>query len=212
MTYRDSLAETLRQKIIDGEFMPGARLSESALTSQLDVSRNTLREAYRVLAEQGLLVHVPHRGVSVAAPTVADVVDIYRCRRNIEGTSLRQAQPHHPGVSQMMRALEQAENHAAQHNWLGTGSANMAFHEAIVSLADSPRLLRMYRNVAAELRLVFLAIDDPHTVHEPFVQGNRGILSVFNEQGPVAAAEELERYLLSSERNVLGAYSRAGKS
>ncbi len=37
----------------------------------------------------------------------------------------------------------------------------MAFHVALVDLADSPRLARTYRNVAAELRLAFLKIDDP---------------------------------------------------
>ncbi|MDR2999486.1 MAG: winged helix-turn-helix domain-containing protein, partial [Microbacterium sp.] len=61
MTNAAPLADALRQRIIDGEFAPGSRLSESALAERLDVSRNTLREAFRVLAEQGLIEHVPHQ-------------------------------------------------------------------------------------------------------------------------------------------------------
>lgn len=212
MTTHVPLADVLRERIIDGDFAPGSRLSESALAEQLDVSRNTLREAFRVLAEQGLVEHVPHRGVSVAAPGIADVIDIYRARRVIECTALRQSEPEHPAVQLMRDSLAEAEEHLPREDWRRVGSANMAFHDAIVALADSPRLARTYRDVAAELRLVFLEIDDPRALHEPFVRKNRMVLKALLEDGPVAAADELERYLMASERTVLGAFTRMGKA
>jgi DNA-binding GntR family transcriptional regulator len=211
MTTHVPLADVLRERIIDGDFAPGSRLSESALAEQLEVSRNTLREAFRVLAEQGLIEHVPHRGVSVAAPGIADVIDIYRARRVIECTALRQSEPEHPAVQLMRDSLADAEEHLPSEDWRRVGSANMAFHDAIVALADSPRLARTYRDVAAELRLVFLEIDDPRALHEPFVRKNRMVLKALLEDGPVAAADELERYLMASERTVLGAFTRMGK-
>lgn len=210
MTTRAPLADVLRERIIDGDFAPGSRLSESALAEQLDVSRNTLREAFRVLAEQGLIEHVPHRGVSVASPTIADIIDIYRARRIIECTALRQSEPEHPAVQLMRASLADAERHLPLEDWRRVGSANMAFHDAIVALADSPRLARTYRDVAAELRLVFLEIDDPRSLHEPFVRKNRAVLTALMERGPEAAADELERYLMASERTVLGAFTRMG--
>lgn len=206
------LADVLRQRIIAGDFAPGSRLSESALAERFDVSRNTLREAFRVLAEQGLVEHVPHRGVSVAAPTIADVVDIYRARRVIECSALRGSEPEHPAVQEMRAAVETAEASIPTEDWHEVGSANMAFHVAIVALADSPRLARTYRNVAAELRLAFLEIDDPRALHEPFVRKNRLVLTAFLDRGPAAGADELERYLVQSERTVLGAFARMGKS
>lgn len=208
MTHRDALTDHLRQKIINGELLPGSRLSESALANQMDVSRNTLRETFRALTEQGLLGHVPYRGVSVKAPTEADVLDIYRCRRTVECSVMGQAHPQHPAVERMLRAVQDAESHVIDRNWLGMGSANMAFHEAIVALSDSPRLIRMFRNVTAELRLVFLMIEDPGALHEPFVKSNREILEALLSDGPEAGADALEQYLLESERWVLGAYGR----
>ncbi|WP_417554893.1 GntR family transcriptional regulator [Microbacterium sp.] len=205
------LADELRTRIIAGDFAPGSRLSESALAEQLDVSRNTLREAFRVLAEQGLVEHVPHRGVSVASPTIADVIDIYRARRVIECTALRYSEPEHPAVQLMRDSLTDAEEYLPTGDWIRVGSANMAFHDAIVALADSPRLARTYRDVAAELRLVFLEIDDPRALHEPFVRKNRTVLTALLEHGPAAAADELERYLMASERTVLGAFTRMGR-
>ncbi|MGV2984922.1 GntR family transcriptional regulator [Microbacterium sp. AGC85] len=211
MNHQGALADELRQRIIDGDFAPGARLSEAALAERFEVSRNTLREAFRVLAEQGLIEHVPHRGVSVAAPSIADVIDIYRARRVIECSALRQSEPEHPAVQSMRAALAEAEKHLPKEEWHRVGSANMAFHDAIVALADSPRLARTYRDVAAELRLVFLEIDDPRALHEPFVRKNRVVLKTLLEAGPHAAADALETYLISSERTVLGAFARMGR-
>lgn len=211
MNHQGELADVLRQSIIDGDFAPGARLSEAALAERFEVSRNTLREAFRVLAEQGLIEHIPHRGVSVAAPSMADVVDIYRARRVIECSALRQCEPEHPAVQRMRAALAEAEKHLPGEEWHRVGSANMAFHDAIVALADSPRLARTYRDVAAELRLVFLEIDDPRALHEPFVRKNRIVLRSLLDEGPDAAADALERYLVASERTVLGAFARMGR-
>lgn len=217
MNQQGPLADVLRQRIIDGDVAPGSRLSESSLAESFDVSRNTLREAFRVLAEQGLVAHIPHRGVSVASPTIADVIDIYRARRVIECTALRQSEPEHPAVQRMTDAVAAAEAAVAAvagvsaddaSAWRAVGSANMAFHVALVDLADSPRLARTYRNVAAELRLAFLKIDDPRALHEPFVRKNRAVLDTFLTRGAEAGAAELERYLVQSERVVLGAFAR----
>lgn len=206
------LADTLRDRIIAGEFAPGARLSETALAERFDVSRNTLREAFRVLAEQGLVEYIPHRGVSVTSPTTADVVDIYRARRVIECEAIRRAEPGHPAVEAMRAAVLEAESLlAAGEEWHHIGTAHLAFHEAIVSLADSSRLARAYRDLAAELRLAFLEIDDPRSLHEPFVRQNRAVFDTLQTRGPEAAAEQLERHLVRSERTVLGAFSRLGK-
>lgn len=206
-----TVADVLREQIIAGDFAPGARLSETALAARLEVSRNTLREAFRVLAQHGLVEHVPHRGVSVVSPGTADVVDIYRARRLIECGVLRSASPLHPGVALMRQALERAEAAAASDDWATVGTANMAFHGALVALSDSPRLERSHAQLAAELRLAFLGIDDPESLHRPFVARNRAVLEALVADGPDAAADELERYLVESERRVLGAYSRMGR-
>ena len=80
----DRIAEQVREKIVHGEFAPGQRLSEAALSDSLEISRNTLREAFRMLTKEGLLKHEPNRGVSVAVPSIAAIIDIYRVRRLIE--------------------------------------------------------------------------------------------------------------------------------
>src|SRR5688572_4874471 len=81
----------LRERVTAGQLAPGSRLSEAAWTGPLGVSRNTLREAFSTLIEEGLLVRVPHRGVFVATLSPAQIADIYRVRILLECTALREA-------------------------------------------------------------------------------------------------------------------------
>jgi DNA-binding GntR family transcriptional regulator len=206
-----SLVNRLTERLIAGELRPGERLSETALAKEFDVSRNTLREAFRVLGEQGLVTHIPHRGVSVASPSTADVVDIYRVRHHVECSVLEHAPRNHPNVAAMEAAVDRAEEFAAAGNWLEVGTENMAFHNAVVSLSDSRRLMRSFSNVLAELRLAFLKVEVLDFLHAPFVERNREVIDVYRGEGSAAAAKKLGAYLGDSERQVLGAYARAGQ-
>ena len=204
----DSVAHTIRHQLIAGELRAGQRLSEAALSQQLDISRNTLREAFRILIKEGLLLHEPNRGVSVVQPSMADIIDIYRVRRLIECSVLEKAWPLHPAHKRMRVAVDDAQQAREVKDWRTVGSANMAFHTAIVALSDSERLSSMFEHVCAELRLAFGMLDDPEYLHAPYVDLNGRVLRLLVEGQTAAAARELETYLVQSERMVLAAYAR----
>lgn len=163
----DRLAKGIRTLLISGELMPGQRLSEAAFSERFEVSRNSLREAFRLLTKDGLLRHEANRGVFVAVPTLASVIDIYRVRRMVECGALRQAWHKHPAIRTMRTAVDDARIKRDQADWLGVGSANMKFHAAVVDLLDSARLSDFYERIAAELRLCFGLLKDPEQLHSP---------------------------------------------
>lgn len=204
----DTVADTIRQQLINGQLRAGQRLSEAQLAQQLDISRNTLREVFRTLIKEGLLLHEPNRGVSVVVPSIADIIDIYRVRRLIECQALEKAWPLHPAHKRMQEAVDDAMAAREVRDWQRVGSANMAFHAAIVSLSDSARLSAMFEDIAAELRLAFGMLDDPEYLHAPYVDYNARLLQMFMEGQTAAAARELETYLVQSERMVLAVYAR----
>ncbi|RIX97969.1 GntR family transcriptional regulator [Aureimonas flava] len=202
------LAEALRDRVIAGELLPGQRLSETALAADLSVSRNTLREAFRLLTKDGLLRHQPNRGVFVTVPDHAAVIDIYRVRRLVECRALAEAQPGHPSIGRMRAAVDRATGAREAGDWQAVGSANMAFHAAIVDLADSARLAAFYAQVAAELRLAFGLLDAPEALHAPFIDSNRAIVERLEDGRAGEAAALLDAYLQRAERIILGALSR----
>ena len=204
----DRVSEQIRRKRVDGELTPGQRLSEAALSESLEISRNTLREAFRLLTKEGLLKHEPNRGVSVAIPSIAAIIDIYRVRRLIECQALAQAYPRHPARKRLREAVDKALRCRGEGDWRGVGTANMEFHQAIVELADSERLNEMFSHLLAELRLAFGLLNDPEFLHAPYVDSNVKIVELFEAGKPQEAAAALNDYLVHSERIVLAAYAR----
>lgn len=208
----DSVADTIRQRLVNGKLHAGQRLSEASLCEQLQVSRNTLREGFRILIKEGLLHHEPNRGVSVIVPSMADIIDIYRVRRLLECQALLQAWPRHPAQQQMQHALQQAYAAREAGDWQTVGTMNIAFHAGIVGLTDSTRLMALFSNIAAELRLAFGQLNDPEYLHSPYVEQNAQLLQLFQEGRTHQAAKMLEEYLIQSERMVLAAYARQSES
>lgn len=207
-TLAETVAERIREQVISGHLTPGSHLSEQTLSDELQVSRNTLREVFRMLTKEGLLRYEANRGVFVSTPSMSTIIDIYRVRRFIECPALAQAHPRHPGVSRMRMAVEKARRCREEKDWLGVGSADIAFHAAVVELADSPRLSAFYAQISLELRLVFGLLQDPEFLHGPFIDQNLEIVTELEAGRAVAASELLEAYLLRAERFILGAYAR----
>lgn len=202
------IAERIRQKVVSGILTPGSHLSEVALGDELQVSRNTLREVFRLLTKEGLLRHEANRGVFVAIPSMATIMDIYRVRRLVECPALANGYARHPAVTRMRQAVNDGFGHRERKQWLEVGSADIAFHRAIVELADSPRLTQFYGHVSLELRLVFGLLRDPEYLHGSYLDKNSEILEQFAAGDAAGAAAELEDYLHHAERFILTAYNR----
>ncbi|QIK63509.1 GntR family transcriptional regulator [Leucobacter viscericola] len=204
----DAAAE-IRARISRGELAPGERVPEAKLAESLGVSRNTLREAFRALSEEGLITQIPNRGACVAIPNINTIIDIYRVRRLIECQAVAEAMPRHPAIARMRRAVEAALEARDHDDWPSIATSNIEFHRAIFELADSARLNRMYTQLTSELRLAFGLIDDPAYLHAPFLERNERILELLESGATDKASAALRDYLLLAERILLAGYERA---
>jgi len=213
----ERVAAILRDRITLGQLPPGTRLAEEAIGEALGVSRNTLREAFRLLTHERLLVHELNRGVFVRTLTDQDVVELYRVRRMIELAALRalgdpadartDLKPERFG--KVAEAVRDAETAAAQGDWQDVGTANLRFHRALVELAGSARIEEFMAQILAELRLVFHVMKDPRRFHEPYIARNREVLVALEGGDTVGAEELLEHYLDDAERQLREAYAES---
>ena len=202
----ERVADVLRRRITEGDLLPRTHLSEEQLIEVLRVSRNTLREAFRLLSHEGLLVHALHRGVFVRELGEADLVDLYRLRRMIECEVVRTLPDLDPGVLRhLYDDVEAGESAAQRGDWASVGTANMAFHRHLVALASSPRTDEVTARLLAELRLAFHAVASPQRLHESYVGRNRALLGRLAAGQSELAAKELEDYLADSLAELLEA-------
>lgn len=211
------VADVLRARITEGGLVPGTRLSEEDIGTALGVSRNTLREAFRLLGHERLLVHEFNRGVFVRKLSVDDVHDLYQLRRVLEcGAIRRAAERFAPGaetgrwaelIDPIRAAVEDGESAAANGQWVEVGTANMRFHQAVSALAESPRLEEAMGHLLAELRLVFHVMRAPQAFHEAYLVDNRAILELLTAEDFDAAESAMATYLDTAEAHLVEAYS-----
>ncbi|MFF7439034.1 FCD domain-containing protein [Streptomyces sp. NPDC008122] len=205
----ERVADILRTRIAEGFFPPGVRLSEESIGGALGVSRNTLREAFRLLTHERLLVHELNRGVFVRVLDVGDVDDIYRTRRLVECAVVRGLGQPPFAVDALAAVVAEGEAAARADDWTGVSTANIHFHRELVALAGSARTDELMRGVLAELRLAFHVVDDPRALHEPYLRRNREILDALRAGERASAERLLARYLDDSRARVVAAYARA---
>lgn len=86
---RVQAVEAIRAQIMDGTLREGQRLVERELCEQLDISRNTLREAYRQLEAEGFVEMRPHKGPTVRRITDREARSLYELRQALEGLAIR---------------------------------------------------------------------------------------------------------------------------
>jgi DNA-binding GntR family transcriptional regulator len=202
------VANVLRENVIDGSLPPGTRLSEEAIGNLLGVSRNTLREAFRLLSHENLLVHELHRGVFVRRLYAADVADIYRMRRVLETAGVRAAGTAAPeAVREVQHYVDEGQAAADIDDWVAVGTANMRFHRAITALLGSPRADETMARLLAELRLAFHVMGEPRTFHEPYLDHNIRIATLLAEGDYERAEQKLLAYFDAAEAQLLAAYA-----
>jgi DNA-binding GntR family transcriptional regulator len=148
-------ASALRSMILGGELRPGDRVVENQLTETLGVSKPPLREAMRVLEQEGLIVRTPRRGAVVTPMTLQDVYEIVTLRHSLERLAVDLGVPcRSPARVQRCREAYHALTQAAEaDDPAAVVERGFDFHLAVVGLAGHRRLEDSYRALAMQLRL-----------------------------------------------------------
>jgi DNA-binding GntR family transcriptional regulator len=203
----ETVAELLRDQIIDGLLTPGVRVPERELCAAVGASRNTVREAFRLLIKDRLLEQQFNSGFFVRRLTADDLADVYRVRRILECAGVRNAKAAPAeAIAALDAAVTEGERAAGDGAWQQVGTADIHFHEAVGALCGSPRVDETMRTLLAELRLVFHVMGPRREFHEPYLARNR-VLTGMMARGEIEAAErELLSYLDDAEAQLTKAY------
>ncbi|MFI6877698.1 GntR family transcriptional regulator [Streptomyces sp. NPDC050400] len=204
----ERVSDILRSRIAEGFFPPGTRLSEDSIGGALGVSRNTLRESFRLLTHERLLEHRLNRGVFVRVLSVDDVEDIYRTRRMVECAVVRSLGEPPYALDRVAAAVADGRRAAKAREWKGVSTANIHFHRELVALAGSERTDELMRSVLAELRLAFHVVDDPRRLHEPYLARNQQIVETLADGRRDEAEALLADYLDDSRDGLVEVYGQ----
>ena len=154
-----SLATVVRheieRRILAGEIVPGAKLTEADMAAELRVSRGPVREAFRALEQAGLLRNEKNRGVFVRSLTHFEADELYEVRAGLDALIGRLAAERctPAQVAELRDLLRGMQKAARARNVDEYYPLNVRFHDALAQFSGNATLLSTYRRLVNELHL-----------------------------------------------------------
>lgn len=212
----DEVVSILRETILqglDGEYAPGTQLTEVSTAQELGVSRTTLREAFELLAREGILSVSRHRGTYVSEVKVEDIREIFRVRRALELRAIEEFHKAPPESAPLLKeAVDELEAAAASGLWRNVAEADLLFHERLVASLGSSLLTETYAQVKSRLLLCMLVLDYRGHIDRdsliadskhPLVAEHREFLYLIADGRRDEAKRKLEQMLALNEEYLL---------
>lgn len=192
-TIASRISRILADRIVTGQLAPGMKLRQDHFAEEFGASHVPVREAFRRLEAQGLVVSEPRRGVRVASFDLKEVREVAEMRAALEGLALRHAAPHlTPAIlDEAEQATVAGDNSRDVRSW---EDANRRFHRLILTPCGMPRLLAAIEDLhAASARFLFATWRSEWEVRTD--HDHRAILA-FLRQGKIDnAVAVLERHV-----------------
>ena len=150
---RDVEFNTLREAILKGDLKPGERLMELQLASKLGVSRTPIREAIRMLEQEGLAVTTPRKGAEVAKMTLKDMEDVLEIRDALDELAVRIAcqKISDEQLKQLEDMKELFEKSTQTGNVKKIAEADVTFHDVIYEATGNPKLVTLLNNLREQV-------------------------------------------------------------
>ncbi|UNC92917.1 GntR family transcriptional regulator [Candidatus Contubernalis alkaliaceticus] len=197
-----STYDYLRKNIIFGKIKPGQKLNEYKLSKKLNVSRPPLREAFRLLEKDGLVINIPRKGVIVSELSVRDFEETSQIREMCECYAIDLLKTtNSTDLSQLISALDSASALNVPLNTVEAETSfkyienHLDFHKNLVVSAANSQLNSIYNLVSLKLiRYQFIYFQSAHT-DQYSLEYHERILEYLKKREYEQAKEELKRHI-----------------
>lgn len=198
---RDVVFQTLRTAILKGDLKPGERLMELQLASKLGVSRTPIREAIRMLEQEGLARTIPRKGAEVASMTEKDMEDVLQIRCVLEELAARLSCQNI--TDEEMRELKIAmvafEEKTREGNVVELAKADVTFHDIIYRAADNPKLLVLLNNLREQMYRYRTEYMKDDRIHPVLIREHKEMVKALESRDQELVAREVRQHLRNQE-------------
>lgn len=194
---RDVVFNTLREAILRGDLVPGERLMELQLAAKLGVSRTPIREAIRMLEQEGLAITIPRKGAIVAGMTEKDMQDVLEIREALEELSVQVAcdKITDEEIAELQKNMKNFEHSLKSGDLKKMAHADVEFHDVIYRATDNPKLINMLNNLREQMyRYRVEYLKNPQN-HEQLLQEHEAIYKGIVEKDKSAVTEMIRKHI-----------------
>ncbi|MCV7169675.1 GntR family transcriptional regulator [Mycobacterium manitobense] len=192
-TLVDVAGDRLRDAILSGALRPGEKLVEERLCSEFGISRAPLREALRLLAQQGLVEQMPRRGSRVADCSPSDVRALFALRHVLECHAIDTALPRPDLESALAPVRAALDDMGSAGDELARDDAHRRFHATVTGLAGNRQLDLTLAPILLKLQLPMarnLRTEARHTATDGIAR-HRAILTALQTNDPAVVIAAL---------------------
>jgi DNA-binding GntR family transcriptional regulator len=194
----DEVANRIRERIFSGELSDGERIVERDIAAEMGTSRGPVRDALRMLEQEGLVISTPRRGTRVASLTAVNAVEILAIREALEPVAVRflieQNQPEH--LRQLESIVDQLADAARSNDWQRAIRLDLEFHGLIFELSGQRRLLRIWESLRTPMLQLFGKLSHYYRAIDEVPSRHRALLASI-------ASGEIDRALAHSSEHVV---------
>lgn len=214
----EHVAAHIRTLIAEGKIKPGEWLRQERLAQIAGVSPTPCREAVKLLVAEGLLEHLPHRGVRVVQFTVQDVEDIYLLRSILEARTAAEAARHitDEELQNLQEIFAEMQANLEPQQISRYRELNLQFHRTIANASQRPYLIRTLNQIWS-ISPSMLWAHFPHTATTPppsrtatDPEEHAKILQALMKHDAEAAAENMRTHIQSAGQALIQAISQTG--
>lgn len=194
---RDVVFNTLREAILRGDLVPGERLMELQLAAKLGVSRTPIREAIRMLEQEGLAITIPRKGAIVAGMTEKDMQDVLEIREALEELSVQVAcdKITDEEIAELQNNMKNFEHSLKSGDLKKMAHADVEFHDVIYRATDNPKLINMLNNLREQMyRYRVEYLKNPQN-HEQLLHEHEAIYKGIVEKDKSAVTEMIRKHI-----------------
>jgi DNA-binding GntR family transcriptional regulator len=198
----EDIASEIRRRIFLGELKDGEKLTQDAVAEEFGTSHIPVREAFRILATEGLLNIRPHRGVSVSTLDPNLVAELLELRGVLEDQALRWAMPAitKDALDQAEGILRRSEKTADLEIWL---RCNWEFHSIIYQLSGRGTLQSMLNSLNSRLERVVRVLIKSAAYRKQAEAEHRALLAALTVGNEDAAALLLAQHLKETKEGLI---------
>lgn len=200
----EDAATKLREMILLGKLPPGTALPERDLAEALGVSRTPMREAVRLLSNEGLVTYSPTRRPFVADPTLDEINDCLRVQGALEALAgeLACQLASDEEVELIERINASIEPVRQSHGSLEAFRADMSFHAAIVEASKNDVLAETHATYNARLWRVRFLSSQREQGREETAREHNEIVKALKKRDASATRKALRAHLRTAEKNI----------
>lgn len=203
LTVTAATAQNIQEAILRGDFSPGDALREADLSENLGVSRGTVREALRLLHQEGALVEIiPHRGAFVIKLSVERAREIYTLRALLEPYAVRiamenKAYSEHDlwELEQLVQRLKELEN---EHNDPALVKTDMEFHHVATRRCNHQLLLEMVAKLQSQTRILIFNTKRYRSDKVPDSVSHQAIIEGIRSGDPAVAEDIVRSHIIDA--------------